>query len=272
MPAEGIPTKALIAIAIVFLALVVVQLRWGPDKDRNGAAQRPALSQMHIADDGSVEIGLAADMTQGDLEALMADRVRLLREGGERERRATALELATMADDPVGRDLLLQVSQPLGRQLRVALFDGLKDPDAVVVRNCRRALIGLWRIFPNDAAARRFADGLKAYEAHDMDGALSAFQDAESLSGFCPPDLCRMMAEAWLAKSPPDPAAAVVASQKALESEPQHFLALCTKARALGDLDRSGEAVSALEGALAICPSLPEARDLRARLAGGGPD
>jgi hypothetical protein len=262
MPADGIPTKALIAIVLVFLALVVVQLRWSPDKDSEGGEDRPTLSQIHVTDDGSVEISPAAGLTQEDLEALMVDRIRLLREGEDRERRATALEVATMADDPAGRDLFLQLPQALGQRVRDALFGGLADPDPLVARNCRRALVGLWRVFPNGAAAQRFSDGLKAYEAADMEAALVAFREAESLSGSAPPDLGRMVAEAWLAKSPPDPEA----SQAALHTEPRHFLALCTKARALAGLGRDAEALSCVDEALAICPSLPEARELRPEL------
>jgi len=270
MPAETIRPKTIVFIAVVFLALVAVHLRWGGE---DGAAEqpeepRPSLSQVQIDSGGqAVEIDLRDLPTRSDIERLMEGYAYVLRTGDQDERRTTAIQLAYIANEPREYEKILQVSKPVLERVRQALLAGLNDPDARVDANCREALVGLWRVSDSAPALERFASGLTAYTAGDYDAALEQFQAAEKLQSAPPPDLHRMMAQVYLAQSRPDQA--IAQCRLALQAEPKHFLALHVLAEAQAQSDHPEKARAALERALAIYKRFPEALKLREQIAAG---
>ncbi len=272
MPVEGIRPKAVVFIAVVFLALVAMRLRWGGE---DGAANepeepRPQLSQVQITSGGqAVEIDLKALPTRGDIEGLMDGYARVLRTGDLSERRTTAIQLAYIANEPREYENILQVRQPVLDGLRQALLAGLNDQDGRVASHCRDALIGLWRVSDSALAIERFAAGLAAYEMGDYDAALKAFEAAERLQTDAPPDLHRMMAQVYLAQSRPDQT--IAQCGLALQAEPRHFLALYVQAQAHVQSSQPDKARSALDRALAIYKGFPEAVKLHDEIASRPP-
>lgn len=266
---QGVPAKAIVFVVLVFLALVVVLLTAsGEGKSEEGEPARPTLSGIEPAGDGQVvDVTAGLPLSLRELENLVRGRISLLRAGGTNERRATAVELANMANEPDGREDVLRLRAPLQAELREALLNGLSDRDPLVVRSCRRGLAGLWRMNADPRVSTELEAGLAAYEQEDFNGALAAFAEAEKLGGSAVPDLHRMKAECYLAGSPPDAESAVKECRLALASEPKHFEALYVLALALVEQGHLPEAEQALEGALAICGSFPEALELRAELA-----
>jgi len=267
MPAERIRPKTIVFIAVVFLALVAVHLRWGGE---DGAAEepeepRPRLSQVQITSGGqAVEIDLGALPTRGDIERLMESYARVLRTGEQDERRTTAIQLAYIANEPREYETILQVRKSVLDRLRQALLAGLNDEDGRVAANCRDALVGLWRVSASAPAIERFAGGVAAYESGDYDAALKAFQTAEKLQSDPPPDLYRMMAQVYLAQSKPEQA--IAQCRLALKAEPKHFVALCVLARAHAQSGQPDKARSALDRALAIYKGFPDALKLREQI------
>lgn len=272
MAEQAVPAKMLIVIGLVFLVLVAVNLYWGGEAGRNGnGAAEPIVARIRIADeDGVVEIEPVASATADDLAALMQGRVRLLLRGADNERRATAVEMASLGNDLAGRDKLAQLPPPVLAEVRRALLGqgladkGLNDPDPVVSRNCREALVGLWRISESAVGDRHLRQGLAAFEAGQMDTALAVFRKVQELGGAAPPDLYRLLAEVHLARSQPDEALAECC--RALQADDHQFLALHAMARAYVQKGQHEKANRALDVALAVYREFPEARELRARI------
>jgi hypothetical protein len=266
MAEGGIPGKAIIVIVLVFVALVAVNLRWGGEGASNGnGAEEPMLTGIRIADqEGMREIQPTVSTTADDMAALMQGRIRVLLSGTDEERRATAVEVAALAGDPAGRDQLAQLPPAVLAEVRLALLGqgrtgkGLNDPDPVVSRNCREALVGLWRLSASAVCDGYLRQGLAALEAGDVDGALDVFLKVDRLGEAAPPDLYRLMAEAYLAKG--QPGKALEACRKALTADSAQFLALLAMARAYAQEGEFDKANKALTIALTIYPAFPEAK------------
>lgn len=266
MPADAVPAKTFVLIALVFLALVVVTVFWGEGGEGAGdGAPEPRLARIQIAGDGqAIEISAETLASADDVEAVMLSRAGLLTSGARNERRATAVELANIANDAAGRDRLAQLRKPVLASLRAALLRGLNDSDAMVSHSCRKALVGLWRVSSSAAGDRYLRQGLAAFEAGHMDAALAVFRKVNE-SAAAPPDLYRLEAEVYLAAGRPDEA--LKACQRALDAEPSHFLALYAAARAFVQKGQYEKADNALKLALAVYNAFPEARQLRTEVA-----
>lgn len=267
MGLEELRPRTVVFVALVFLALVAVHLRWGGEQEDGAPPQEqgPLLSHAQITNGGeSVEIDFASLPSQSDVEGLMARYAALLVKGEVTERRTTALELAHITHEPQDYGKLLQLSSRTLDAVRQALLEGLNDPDARVSTHCRQALVGLWRISDSAAVIRQFQQGLAAHERRQFDDALAAFSNAEKVQSNVPPDLHRMKAEIYLAKSLP--AEALEECRRALEAEPRHFLALYALAKAQAETGHRDEALEALDRALAIYKAFPEANELRRKM------
>ncbi len=261
MAEQVIRPRLILLISAIFLALVGLHVWLGSQDKENGDAEgRPELSGIQIAE-GERQVAVGPEVTAGELAKLVASRIALLTGGETDERRATALQLAKMAASPLGTDDLVRLKPSVKQDLRQALLGGLNDVDEVVSSNCRNALVGMWRSSDSVAATEQFGEGLLAYEAGQMDRALQAFQSVEQLSASVPPDLYRMKAEVYVAKSMPNEALAECG--RALEAEPLNFLALLVVGRIhakAGDYER---ALKALDTALSIHTQFREAKLLR---------
>ena len=272
MAEETIPGKGWIVIGLVFLAFVVVHLRWGGEANQNGnGSNEPFVASIRIAnEDGVMEITPAASATAAALAALTEGRIRLLLNGSATERRATAVELASLTCDAGGRGKLAQLPAETLLEVRRALLGkgrkatGLNDPDPVVSASCRQALEGLWRMSGSAVGDDYLQQGLAAFEADRIDKALEVFRQVEQLGGTVPPDLYRLQAEAYLAKARPDEA--LTACAKALRADACQFLALHAMARAYVQMHEIDKADKALTVALEIYHEFPEAHALRAQI------
>ena len=113
MPAERVTAWAVVLIVAVFLALVIVNVRWGKDED--GAApgeMGPRLSHVQVAEDAPPEeVGPEAVLGLQVLSELMEGRIRLLTGGQTNERRATAIQLAYMVGRPQEQGDLIRISE-----------------------------------------------------------------------------------------------------------------------------------------------------------------
>lgn len=270
MPAERIAARTVVFIVVVFLALVVVHLRWGTDVEEDEAAGEagPSVARIQIADDGQL-----VDVTSGPMLAeegpepvIRAALEELASESAER-RRAVAIQLSFLTDDPAAHERLLALPAELSAMVRGALLDGLRDPDPTVAANCAEALIGWWRISPSGTATRHFQRGLAQFETGRLEAALETFRSVEALGGAVPPDLYRMKAEVHLAQT--DAQKALNECRRALRAEPMEFPALYAQARAQARLGQTAEAVQSLDEALAIYGSFEAARRLREQLTAG---
>ncbi|MHC4788108.1 MAG: hypothetical protein ACYS8K_02750, partial [Planctomycetota bacterium] len=195
MPPKGISARAVMFIVVVFLALVLVLLRWSADVESPAGSgeEGPRLSHIQIADEGkTVEINAEPSAANGEARELVRESIHLLLSGTTNERRATAIQLTYMASDATGRENVRRFDESLRDQVRQALLKGLRDPDLAVASRCREALIGWWRVSGSAAANRHFAQGIATYEAGRLDEALRLFQDLEELGDAVPPDLYRM--------------------------------------------------------------------------------
>ena len=267
MPSEEVPARAIIFIVLVFLVLVLVQVRWGfREGDRTEPdEQGPRLSHIQIAEDDQV-VDLAPEslLTRRELAELMEGRIRSLAGRKTNERRVAAIQLAYMTNDPREHEKLLRLGEELLERAEDALLKGLQDTDEAVAKSCREALVGLWRISDSTAAGEHFRQGLAAVEARQWDLALQTFESIEGLAGSVPPDLYRMKAEVYLAKSLPEQALAECLH--ALQAEPRHFMAFYVLARAYAQNAEYDDANRALNKALSIYTDFPEALRLRARI------
>jgi hypothetical protein len=90
------------------------------------------------------EISPGVALTQDELEWLMAERVDVLVNGETSQRRAVAMLVAQMVNNPADRRRLRRARPELRDSLRTALADGADDADAAVADNCRSALAQLW--------------------------------------------------------------------------------------------------------------------------------
>jgi tetratricopeptide (TPR) repeat protein len=267
MALRQIRARALVFIAVVFLALVVVQLRWNADVQRQASAeaQSPQVSRFQISKDGRlVDVNTEPLSAPTSPDDLIETSIGLLSRGSTNERRTTAVELSYMANAAAEKEKLLALSDDLRGRLRQALLNGLRDPDAAVAGACSEALIGCWGMSESPAVTQYLQSGLSALGEGQYDAALETFQSIEVLGRTCPPDLYRMKAEVYLAKSLPEQALAE--ARRALQAEPKHFLALYLEARAYAQMGQDRKALEALDEALSIYPAFPEAQHLRAQL------
>lgn len=271
MPEERISPRAVIFVVAVFLALVLVLLRWSADvedtveRDQSG----PLLSGIQVTEDGKlVEIDTLTLLANGEPGELVEESINLLLNGTLSERRTTAIQLSYMTNDPSTHASLLGLGAAMQAKLRNALLEGLNDTDVAVAKNCRTALIGWWRMSESPAATQQFQQGLAAYEARQWDVAMETFEGLEALGGPVPSDLHRMKAEIYLTKSRFK--SALGACGRALQAEPKHFVALYVAAQAYAMDGRPEEALQALEHALAIYRAFPEALKLQAELKAAG--
>ncbi len=266
MPNESIQARALVIIVAVFLALVVVHVRWGrddPDADADQAG--PRLSHVQVAEEEPAQaVDVDSPLSGTELSELMDGRVRLLVQGEPNERRATAIQLAFMAGDVREQQGLLQLGTARRKALEEALLKGLLDDDPTVADKCRGALLSLWRLADSSAARRQVHRGISALEAGDWDLALRSLNDVEKLTARIPPELHRLKAEVYLATGLPRQA--VDECSLALQAEPHQFMAHYALAKACLRLDEVDKAREFIEIALAICPRLPEAQRLRAEM------
>jgi tetratricopeptide (TPR) repeat protein len=267
MELNRVPIGLLIFIALVFLVLVAIQLHWGPSAEDRAATDEagPRLSRIQISKDGRLEDVETEPAEPGPAaDELVQTRIGLLSSGTANERRTAAIELAYMTNDATERGKLLALSPNVRARLRQALLAALADPDAAVARSGSEALIGWWRLSDSPTVTQYFQEGLAACDSGQWDVALRTFGNIEALNGAAPPDLYRMKAEAYLAQGLPDQA--VVECQRALKAEPKHFMAFCVEAKALAQTGQTLKALEALDEALAIYGSFPEAQRLRAEL------
>lgn len=263
MLSEWVRPRTMIFMAVVFLPLVALLL-WSVKRDDNGANKdRPLqLSRIQIKKgDQLVDVSQQAQPTDDDLAQLMLARVRLLASGAADDRRAMALQLAQITADPAERERLAQLDGRVVQELRSALVGGLNDEDTVVAANCREALVGLWRMSGSDAASESFSQGLAAYDAGQLDSALRTFNSVESLGGSVPPDLYRLTAEIYLSRKQYDKALGECV--KSLRAEQHSFPTWYVLARVYHAQGQDDKAIKALDGALLICHSYPEAIRLR---------
>jgi tetratricopeptide (TPR) repeat protein len=255
----------MLLIAGVFLALVLVHL-WlgaqdtGPESEQRG----PQLSRIELPEDQE-QVEITDEGATADARGLIESRIYLLEKGERNERRATAIQLAYLTEQPEARDAALHLDQSVREQLRRALLKGLNDPDEVVSENCRDALLALWRTCDSLAVTEQFREGLRAYRMGQFDEALKTFQSAEGLRGSVPPDLYRMEAQIYLARSMPEEALA--ACRRALELEPRNFYALLVVAHLHERQGDVAKAVRALDTALRIYSRFDAASEMREKLA-----
>jgi len=271
MALERVPAKTLAFIALVFLALVVIQLRWSANVEDKTAAEPegPHVSRVQISKEGKlVDVETEPVLATDKAEELVQTSIALLSSTALNERRSGAIGLAYMASEPAERQRLLGLSADLKSRLQQALAKGLQDADATVAKSCGEALIGWWRMSESAAVTQYLEQGLAAYEAGQLDEALQAFQSVEALGVALPPDLYRMKAQVYLAKSLPEQALAQC--RQALQAEPNHFMALYVQARAYAQAGQNPKALQALDAALSIYKTFPEAEHLRAQLLGAG--
>lgn len=263
-----IPAKALILVAVVFLALILVQLRLAPDAEEEKPAanqESPQVSRVQISKDGQLmDMSTEPLLTPSGSQELIEASIGFLAAGSTNLRRATAIELAYIAGDPTEQEKLRELSAGVKTRLREALLRGLEDSDTTVAKSCAEALIGWWRMAPSPAVSRSFQQGAAAYEAGQMDVALNTFRSIEELGGPVPPDLYRMKAEVYLARLLPEQALAEC--RRALALEPKHFVALFDEARAYAQLGEERKALEALGEALSIYEGFEAAQQLRAEL------
>lgn len=267
MPSDRIPARAILFICVIFLALVIVHLWWSAEVDEPAAPdqQGPRLSSIRIVEgDRVVDLEAEPPAAEGSPQEVLEASLELLGTGSTNERRATAIQLAYMANDPEEHDRLAALEPGLRSRVEEGLLIGLRSQDAAVAGGCARALIGWWRIAQSAAADQHFRQGLAAYEAQQYDTALSVFRNVEELGGAAPPDLFRMKAEALLKRSQPELALAECA--RALEAEPMHFAAYYVQATAYAQTAQAEDAVASLDKALAVYPGFTEARRLRSAL------
>ena len=269
MLSEWVRPKTVVFMAVVFLTLVALLL-WSVRRDDNGANKdRPLqLSRIQIRNgDKLVDVSQQAQPSDDDLAQLMLSRARLLASGAADDRRAMALQLAQITADPAERERLAQLDGVVVRELRTALAKGLNDEDAVVAANCRDALVGLWRMSGSDAASESFNQGLAAYDAGQLDTALQTFTSIERLGGSVQPDLYRLTAEIYLSQKKYDKALdecrKAVRAEEAAQVDQHSFLTLYVLARIYHAQGQDDKAIKALDGALLICHSYPEAIQLR---------
>jgi tetratricopeptide (TPR) repeat protein len=248
-------------------------LLWSVKNDDNGANKdRPLqLSRIQIRNgDKLVDLSQRTTLSGDELAQLMMGRIALLTSGAADDRRAMALQLAQMTADPAERERLAQLDGAVVRELRAALATGLNDDDPSVAANCRDALVGLWRMSGSDAASEAFSQGLAAYDAGQFDSALATFSSVARLGGSVPPDLYRLTAEIYLSQKKYDKALEecrkAVQAEKTVQPEQHSFLTLYVLARIYHAQGQDDKALKALDGALLIYHSYPEATRLRADL------
>ncbi len=262
-----IPAKALLFMAVVFLALVLAQLRWNADVPEQAPpeAEGPQVDRIQISQGGRlVDVKTEPITVRTSLDDLMESSIGSLRGGSSNERRTAAVELSYMANTPSEQEKLLALGAGLRARLRQALLDGLRDPDSAVARPCSGARIGWWRTSASPAVTQYLQSGLSALSEGQLDAALETFQSIEGLGRPCPPDVYRMKAEVYLDKSLPEQALAE--ARRALQAEQRHFAALYIMARAYAQLGQDRKALEALDEALTIYPGYAEAQHLRAQL------
>jgi len=267
MVAEWFRPKTILVMAVVFMALVTMLLLVGENEDNQATPEEQLqLSRIQIKKgDQLVDLSPGVQLTDAEMAQLLRGRIQTLASRDTADRRAVAVQLAHMTGEPAERERLRPLGAPLLQELRTALFKGLNDPDPVVSANCRDALIGLWRICDSDAASEYFAQGVAAYEAGDLDKALQTFRSVEALGGPLPPDLYRMTAEIYLSRNQPNQA--LDECRKAVKAEPRSFPALYVLARLYHGLGDDRRALEALDGALLIYHSYPDALKLRQQIA-----
>jgi tetratricopeptide (TPR) repeat protein len=271
MQAGAIPARAVIFIVAVFLVLVFVHLRWGGDAGDGVSPEQggPRVLRIQVKEQGQmVDLNGQGTPLDAGPTAFVDESTRQLGQGALNERRTAAVQLAYMANDPQEGPKLLALGTAFERRFRQALLAGLNDSDETVSRSSRQALVGWWRLSGNAALSGYVRQGVDAFEARRYEAALEAFRAAQSLGSPVPPDLHRMEAEVCLHESRFQEAKA--AAQRALQAEPQHFLALHALAQACEGLGQREEALRAVRQALAIYHRFPEARELEAGLVGTG--
>jgi tetratricopeptide (TPR) repeat protein len=267
MSADAVRPKVVLLIAGAFLLLVVLQVWMGGEKPGDVEEAGPQLSRLELPEEGE-ELELTREMTPAELEDLTESRIYLLGNGEINERRATAIQIAMMVADPLESDRYLRMPDPLKARLREALFRGLNDGDDVVSSKCREALLGIWRTSDSVAATERFQEGLAAWDAGRLEEALEVFQSVEQLRGSVPPDLYRMKAEVYLARSRLQEA--LESCRQALNVEPRNFQALLVVARIHARSGDEERAMKTLDTALGIYSRFPAARQLRRDIASRG--
>ncbi|MFW6189264.1 MAG: tetratricopeptide repeat protein [Planctomycetota bacterium] len=266
MASQSIHLKTALVMVVVFLALVGLHLWSGREEETGDEGGLPTQSsEIRIRQgDEIVEIGSGQALSRAELGELLQSRMRLLRSGETNERRVAAIQIAHMATNERRRDDLRQLGASRRQELQGALLEGLSSGDRVVAANCREALLGLWRTSDNSAATRLVDRAVSAYEAGQYDRALEIMDVVERGSDSVPPDLYRVRAEIYLRQD--RPAEALRQCGRAARAMPQNFAALYTLSRVFLAMDEEQKARKALEGALKLYPTYPEALELRRRL------
>jgi tetratricopeptide (TPR) repeat protein len=254
-------------VAVVFLALVGVQLWWGSSQEEGDRDGGDVHGSTHIRyDDGT---GTARDievdrvLRADDFRELMQARIALLTKGKTDERRLVALELAREVNRPGWRERWSEMEGTVMRQIKDALFEGLNDPDRMVSDACRDAILGLWRISASAVTMEHFERALIDLEEGRAEDALKRLESMENMRNL-PVDYYRLKAEVHIDSGQPDKA--LEECSRALRYERRHFLALYLMARAHTLKEQPQEALQALDRALGIYTSFPEAAKLRGDL------
>ncbi|PVA09328.1 hypothetical protein DC366_14480 [Pelagivirga sediminicola] len=149
--------------------------------------------------------------------------------------------------------------------LRDLVAQAQKAPDRAAGMAASDKMWALWADAP-DAQAQELLDrGMARREAHDLDGAMTAFQ---ALVAYCPDYAEGYNQRAFVSFLRGDFAAALPDLDAALARQPRHVAAQAGKALTLHALNRQGEAALALRAALTMNPWLPERSLLPALEAG----
>jgi len=266
MPPREIHLKAVIVIAVVFVALVCVHLWWGVDEgeapENDGGL---TATTVQITAEGQ-QIDLASEpfLTPGELSQWLRERIDVLQRGGTDERGVAAILLAYVTNDPQAQQRLVAMRNGLMAELEGALLACLNEADDVVSVNCRDALIGLWRVPPAASGLQKYAQALANYEAGNHKEAEAAFEALEQLWGSLPADLYRLKGEIALADG--RPAEAVEECQRAVAVQPNHFLAHYVLASAYEQEGDHERALKSLDACVKIYARFPDAEPLRLKI------
>ncbi len=267
MPPQELHLKALIVIAVVFVSVAAVHLLLGSaDEEGELIEGDGATPTMQITRQGE-EVDLVPDVAmtpQESIELLREQMAQLTTAEGPKQR-AAAIQLRFMANDPERQECLKELGARSVAEMESALLRCLSSEDETVSQNCRDALIGLWRMPERGSAPQLYAKGLDAYQQGAWEKALAAFASLEKTWGELPPDLWRLRGEMLLRKGRADEA--IAACRRAVELEPKHFVAYYVLTQAYESEGERGRAMKALDAALRVYPTYPEALELRGELA-----
>ena len=143
----------------------------------------------------------------------------------------------------------------IGDRQEALLAEIRSAPDAAAAQRITNRLWELWATAPDAHAQDLLDSGMERRAAHDLDGALAAF---DALVAYCPHYAEGHNQRAFVNFIRQDYGAALVDLERTLELQPGHVAAQSGKALTLMGLGRMQAAQGVLRDALELNPWLPE--------------